>query len=249
MNFRDRLFRLATAVVCALLCSLLAIAPAVADDAEDEDAQEAEEAEQQQGERPDPPLRRNVYDAGSWSVGIDGLFSRTSTRVEFLDDQGQATDTTRFLRIDPWATVGIFDRFHVGAIVGFVSRRVAQDDATPSGENAMAVQPMAQYYLRVTSRLSVYGQLAPGMYFGRSERTIPSEDDEDESLDEEQTSTLGFVISTGLGINYRLSEGLQLRFGLTFNGLWGRESVDSLNQTLSSSTTNMGTNAGLRYTF
>ncbi len=245
MDSIDRLFRLAPAVFCALMCSLLATSPAVAEDGEPD----AEDAEQQQRERPDPPLRRNVYDAGNWSVGVDGLFSRTSTRVEFLDDQGQATDTTRFLRIDPWATVGLFDRFHVGAIVGFVSRRVAQQDATPSGENALAVQPLAQYYLRVTSRLSVYGQLAPGMYFGRSERTIPAGDDTDESLDEEQTSTLGFIISTGLGINYRLSEGLQLRFGLTFNGLWGRESVDAVNQTLSSSTTNMGTNAGLRYTF
>lgn len=199
-------------------------------------------------DRPDPPLRRPVYDAGRFSIGVDGVFSRTSARAELID-AGVARDTTRFFRIDPWLTVGVMDHFHVGLRSGFVSRRVTQEGGDASSDNAVAVQPTAVYFIRVTDRLGLYGEAAPGMYFGRSERTIPAEDEPGDVIEDEETSTLGFVITLGTGINYRLSDGFQLRFGFAYNGLWGRETVEAIDETLSSSTTNIGTTAGFRYTF
>ncbi len=237
----------ALSFVLALSCAggIAVLSPTVAVAQGDGDSASAA----QEAERPDPPLRRSVYDAGRWSLGIDGVFSRTSTNAEFLGDEGQANDTTRFFRVDPWVTVGVIDHLHVGAIVGFISRRLAHEGTDASSDNAFAVQPLAQYLVRMTPRLGAYGQLAPGMYLGRSERTIPGEDDDEDVITEETTNTMGFVLTVGAGVNYRLSEGLQLRFGLTFNGLWGRESVEATNETLSSSTTHLGMTTGLRYTF
>ncbi len=218
--------------------------------AEDNDNDEDQLYGEEEVERPDPPLRRPVYDAGRISLGVDGVFSRTSARAELLDS-GHATDTTRFFRVDPWVTVGVVDHLHIGLRSGLVSRRISQEGGDASSDNAIAVQPTAVYFVRVTDRFGLYGELSPGMYFGRSQRTIPPEEEGDDPLEDEQTNTLGFVITTGAGINYRLSDGFQLRFGLAFNGLWGRErvEVDGEEHSLSMGTTNIGTQAGIRYTF
>lgn len=244
-------FRLSVAffVACMAILSVPAIAAAENPFSSDDDTSEPEQRSAAPDHEPSALLRRTVYDAGRWSLGIDGFFSRTSTRADMIEEDGEMTDTTRFMRIDPWVTVGIIDQLHVGLIAGFVSRRLSTEIGDGTTDNAFAFQPMGQYYLPATPRLALYAQLAPGMYFGSSERTIFDPDNEEELLEDEDTSTLGFVLSTGIGLNYRLTEGLQIRFGLTFNGLWGRERVDATDDRLFTSTTNVGTNAGLRYTF
>lgn len=193
---------------------------------------------------PSALLRRSVYDAGRWSLGVDGSFSMTSSRIDLLDGD-VATDSTFFLRVDPQVSVAILSRFEVGLITGLVSRRLAREGGDSSTETAFALQPLARYHLPATPRLAVYGQAAPGYYMGRSTRFV----DIDGTEVDEQTSTRGFVLTIGTGVNYRLSNGLQLRFGLSFNGLWGRERIEAIGERLSTSTVNFGTAAGLRYTF
>ena len=248
----------AGAVCCALL--LLTSATATASEPVLASAESEAEAEERVREsaaphRPSTLLRRTVYDAGRWSVGVDGIFSMTSSRVELLDEeQREVTDSTRFLRIDPWVTVAVIDRVEVGLITGLVSRRLSQENADSSTDTALAFQPVGRYNLPVSHRIAIYGQLAPGFYLGRSQRTVPAQEEGDEPIENERTNTRGFVYSMGAGVNYRLTEGVQLRFGLAFNGLWGRESfsddsLDLADESLSTSTTNFGTSAGIRYTF
>ena len=194
-------------------------------------------------------LRRSVYDQGRWSLGIEGLFSRNSSRVELLEETEPATDTTRFMRVDPTVTVGVIDRLHVGLLLGFVSRRLAREGEESATETSYAIQPLIQYFLAVTPRLAGYLQGAAGYFRGGSERFVAGVDETGIPFGDVDTRTRGFVMSTGTGVSYRLSEGLQLRFGFKFNALWGRESADELEDRLSTATYNLGTTAGLRYTF
>lgn len=199
--------------------------------------------------QPSTLLRRSVYDSGRWSIGLDGNFSMTTSRVELLDDNGQATDSTLFMRLDPSVTVGVIDRLHVGLVFGIVARRLAQEDADPTTDTAIAFQPLVQYFIPVSRRVAIYTQAATGAYIGRSQRTVPAEEGSGTVIANERTRTRGFIMTVGAGINYRLTEGLQLRFGLAFNGIWGREAVETLDESLSASTTNLQTSTGIRYTF
>jgi hypothetical protein len=195
-------------------------------------------------------LRRSVYDTGRWSLGLDGNFSMTTSNVELMDDGGaQATDSTMFMRLDPWVTIGVIERLHVGLAIGVVSRRLAQETVDPTTDTAMVFQPMGQYFFPLSRRLAIYTQLATGAYIGRSQRAVPTDPDEPDRMVTENTRTRGFILTVGTGINYRLTEGFQLRFGLAFNGIWGREAIESIDESLAASTTNLQTSAGIRYTF
>ncbi len=232
--------RFSLALLIGLSFSLVA-APAFADD--DDSVNRPPEHD------PSALLRRSIYDPGRWSIGVDGMFSMTSSRVELLDG-GDAVDRTGFFRLEPQVSVVILPRFEVGLSTGLLIRRLARENADSASDIAFAPQPLVRYTIPATPRLAIYGQAGAGMFFGRSSRDIPVLG---ETLEDEQTSTRGFLLTTGMGINYRLSNGLQLRFGLKFNGLWGRESVDipreDIDESLSISTTNFGTSTGLRYTF
>lgn len=196
--------------------------------------------------RPSPQLQRPVYDSGRFSVGLDALFSRTTARTELVEDDRIAEDTTRFARVNGWLTIGVADGVHIGPLVGFVTRRVARRNGDPSSDDALALQPMVQYFLAMTRRLGLYGQLAPGLYVGQSERLVPVDDAPDRA---ERTRTRGFVLTLGAGVNYRVTNGFQFRLGVDFNGLWGREAADELGESLSSTTRNIATSIGVRYTF
>jgi opacity protein-like surface antigen len=194
-------------------------------------------------------LRRSVYSAARFSLTLDGMFSMTSSSVELLDG-GNATDRTAFFRLEPQATIAILPGLEVGVSVGMVARRLARENADSATDIAFAGQPLVRYHLPVSPRFALYGQAGAGMFLGRSSRDIPVLG---ETLEGEQTATRGFILTTGAGLNYRLGDGLQIRFGLKFNGLWGREAVviprEDINESLSISTTNFGTSTGLRYTF
>ena len=177
------------------------------------------------------------------------MFSRTTSRVELLDTAEPATDTTRFMRVSPSVTVGILDRLHFGLVTGLISRRLAREESDSATDLAYVIQPILQYYLPVTPRLAGFTQAGAGYFRGKSERFIDGENEFGQFIGEEDTRTRGLIVSAGLGISYRLSEGVQLRFGFSYNALWGRETVEALEDHLSTSTYNLGTNAGLRYTF
>lgn len=221
-------------------------------DAEDDDA-DAEPAPPVDNRRRAPVLRRRIYEAGNLTVGVDGAFSMTRSRVELLeDDVSEAVDSTRFFRLDPSMTVGIIDRLHVGLLIGIVQRRLAREGADSTSDTALAFQPVGRFFIPVSRTIAIYTDFAPGYFRGSAERIVPDPDDEDFDPDEVEptdTRTRGFLMTLGTGINYRLSEGLQLRFGLSFDGMWGRESIAEIDDRLSTSTTNLGTRAGIHYTF
>lgn len=207
---------------------------------------------------PSALLRRSIYDQGHWSLGIEGIFSMTSSRVELLREEGRASDTTLFLRLNPSVTVSVADGLHIGLVGGLVSRRVAREEAGSATERAYAVQPLLQYYLSFTPRIASYVQAATGYFRGGSERYVDEDDEHGFHIGERDTRTRGVIMTAGTGVSYRLSAGIQLRFGLSFNALWGRESFqpltgreleEELDDRLSTSTFNFGTTAGLRYTF
>lgn len=180
---------------------------------------------------------------------MDANFSMTTSTVELIETEGSVSDSTLFMRIDPWVSIGVIERLHVGLITGVITRRLAQDTLDPTTDLAAIFQPMAQYYFPISRRLALMTQLAMGAYIGRSQRSVPTDPDNPDRLVTEDTRTRGFILTAGLGMNYRLTEGLQLRFGLSFNGIWGREAVESIDENLSASTTNLQTTAGIRYTF
>lgn len=208
-----------------------------------------EEVEPRQRREPSQLLRRSIYDAGRFSLTFEGAFSQTTSRSEQLAG-GTAVDSTFFLRVDSQITLQLINRLEVGLIAGLVSRRLAQELGDAATDVGLALQPLIRYHLPVSPRAAIYAQAAPGFYLGRSTRDVLIDD---ELLEEEGTRTRAFVLSSGLGVNYRLSEGVQLRFGVGFNGIWGTERIEieeeNIEERLSVSTTNFGTTAGIRYTF
>ena len=252
-----------TVIALMALVSLLSIPSIVVAEEAPEDEGDAEMPEEEQEEREarsSTPghhmdgraalLREDIYESGRWSLGLDGLFNMTRTSVELLEDGADdEVDSTRFLRIDPSLMVTVVDRLAVGMIVGVVHRRFSQEVGQSSTETALAFQPSLRYYLPFTNRLAGYTQASMGYFRGSSDRFVNEEDPDGDTIGEVDTRTRGFALGMGLGVNYRLSDGLQLRFGLAFDGLWGRESVDELDERLSISTTNLGTSAGVTYTF
>ncbi len=228
------------------------------DELEEEQADEEEETQTERPpgasaeamERRSALLRDDIYESGRWTLNLDGIFNMTRSSVELLeDDADDAVDSTRFLRIDPSIMVTVIDRLAVGMIVGLIQRRLSQEVGQSSTETALSFQPAARYYMPFTQRLAAYAQGSMGYFRGRSDRFVNEEDAGGDTIGDVDTSTRGFALGLGLGVNYRLSDGLQLRFGLAFDGLWGRESVDALDESLSISTTNLGTSAGISYTF
>ena len=198
-----------------------------------------------------PVLRRPIYEAGSFTLGMDGAFTMTRSRVELLEeDVDEAVDSTRFFRLDPSLTIGVVDRLHIGLLTGIVQRRLAREGADSTTDTALAFQPVVRFFMPLSRTVAIYTEAAPGYFRGSAERFIPDEEtgliDPENAVD---TRTRGFVLSTGTGINYRLSDGLQLRFGLAFDGMWGRESIEEIDDRLSTATTNLGTRAGIHYTF
>lgn len=198
-----------------------------------------------------PVLRRPIYDAAAITIGVDGAFSLTRSNVELVDDdETEATDSTRFLRLDPSVTIGIIDRLHVGLLAGLVQRRLAREGAESATDTALAFQPVTRFFMPVSRTLAFYAQGAPGYFRGSSERPLTL-DKNGGDAEAHDTRTRGFILTLGTGINYRVSDGLQLRFGLSLDGMWGRESldVDGFDDSLSTSTVHLGTRGGLHYTF
>lgn len=228
--------------------------PVLASEA-DEDTTDDDPGAPVEERRRAPVLRRPIYEAGNLTVGLDGAFSMTRSRVELLDeDVDEAIDTTRFFRLDPSVTIGVVERFDLGLLTGIVQRRLAREGADSTTDTALAIQPIGRFFMPVSRTIAIYTEAAPGYFRGSAERIVPDPDDEEADFDSDEiepvdTRTRGFLLTLGTGINYRLSEGMQLRFGLSFDGMWGRESIEEIDDRLSTSTTNLGTRAGIHYTF
>ncbi|WP_158542309.1 outer membrane beta-barrel protein [Lujinxingia litoralis] len=196
----------------------------------------------------EPARLKSAFRAGRWNAGIDSSFARTSATNELPSGQ-EASDSTLFLRLDASVGVMVVKRLEVGANIGLLARRLNRDEAAAATETALTVQPMARYHMPMTDRFSTHVQLSLGPYFGGSSREVTVLEGTSAREVEERTSTLGFMLSTGLGVGYRVSEGLQIRFGVDMTWLWGRESIATLDESLSVKTTHLGTSAGLRYFF
>lgn len=190
----------------------------------------------------------SAFRTGRWNVGIDASFARTSASNE-LPSGRVASDATLFLRADGSVGVMVVKRLEVGANIGLLVRRLNRDDEAAATETAMTIQPMARYHLPMTDRFSTHVQVSLGPYFGGSTRDITVIEGDQQRRAEERTRTLGLITSTGLGVGYRVSEGLQVRFGVDMTWLWGRERLSTRDDSLRVTTTHVGTSAGLRYFF
>lgn len=190
----------------------------------------------------------SAFRTGRWNTGIDASFARTSASNELPSGQ-VASDATLFLRVDGSVGVMVVKRLEVGANIGLLVRRLNRDEEAAATETALTIQPMARYHLPMTDRFSTHVHVSLGPYFGGSTREITIVEGDQQRRAEERTRTLGLITSTGLGVGYRVSEGLQVRFGVDLTWLWGRERLSTSDTSLSVTTTHIGTSAGLRYFF
>jgi hypothetical protein len=93
-----------------------------------------------------------------------------------------------------------------------------------------------------------------GGYFGRSNRTLTVTETVEEGAAKtvdvnEQTSTAGFSVAGRVGAGYFFDPALQLQVTLDANWLIGRESIDSVDESLSTSTVHVGLGLALAYYF
>ncbi|RVU48511.1 hypothetical protein EA187_03485 [Lujinxingia sediminis] len=225
-------------VSLAMVVLLVSASPAIAQQQPPFDASDAQERNR----------LKSAFRTGRWNTGIDASFARTSASNE-LPSGRVASDATLFLRVDGSVGVMVVKRLEVGATIGLLVRRLNRDEEAAATETAMTLQPMARYHLPMTDRFSTHVQVSLGPYFGGSSRDITVVEGDQQLRAEERTRTLGLITSTGLGVGYRVSEGLQVRFGVDLTWLWGRERLSTSDDSLRVTTAHVGTSAGLRYFF
>jgi opacity protein-like surface antigen len=189
-----------------------------------------------------------LLDRGRLVLGGSGLLSYTNSSND-VSGGANRDNSTLFTRLTPSVGYFVMDRLEVSVTPGLMLRRLDRGSADASAELSWLMEVGARYHYPIFKRLSVYGGVGLGGYFGSSERTLRAEVDGSQQTLQESTDTLGLATTLNLGGGYMVARRVQLRLGLDMTWLVGQETAPSLEDDLSVSTFHLGLAAGVFYTF
>lgn len=180
-----------------------------------------------------------------WSAGLGTQLAYTGATNEVLSGDDES-NRTLYLTIAP--RVGFFpvENFEVGLGLGLLSQLAARESGDSTAQNNFFFEASAHYHIPVGSSFAIIPGLGLGGYFGSSSRTLVLADD---SEIDEKTSSRGFLLKGYLGVGYEPHPNWRLRSGIVVGGLFGSETVESQEATLSSTAVHVGLPVELSYLF
>lgn len=243
----------ALAAVFAVLTPRGAAAQAPPDPFEDYDRWKSGDGDQPRvatdaGEGYEPVGPWAGFNRGRWSVGGRTQFSYTGANNEIRDDKEESNNTFWF-RLTPSVTYTFMERIQASLSIGILSKAISQEQGQDSDETNFFFEASAYYHVPLNERLSFIPGAGLGFYVGSGSRALALTTDDQTTITEESTGTSGFSAALYLGVGYALSEQWQIRSGLAINGLIGSESIESSDESLSTSTAHIGLPIELYYTF
>lgn len=188
---------------------------------------------------------RLATEAGGWSTGGRVMLSYSSRKNEVADGQ-EESNSNLFIRFAPALNYFLVDEFQLGVAFGPMVTSLARPGTDDARELDWLVELTANYFLRSGERFAFAPGIGVGVFFGSSDRKLILESGDEVS---EATSTLGVAVSGYLSAVYQLSKTVQIRSGLAFTGLIGRESIDSESSNFSTRSMHLGFPVELFYTF
>lgn len=198
--------------------------------------------------RPAPPSVQMVRE-GALLLGAGMVFNFTNATNE-LEEGGEATNSTYFLKLNPSLGYFISDNIEIGAAAGLVARELDRGDGETTTDNAWFLSLTGRYFQPFTNAFSLYAGGSIGGAFGGSSRGLPVVDAEGrDRILTEQTDTSALMLGADLGAAYMIRPRLQLRASIDLSWLSGSESITSLPKDLSVSSVNTGLGIGLHGVF
>lgn len=204
--------------------------------------------QQGQAQAPAPEPVVPLLEQGRLVLGGSGLLSYTNSSND-VSGGANRDNSTLFTRLTPSVGYFVLDRLEVSVTPGLMLRRLDRGSQDASAELSWLMEVGARYHYPVHKRLSVFGGLGIGGYFGSSDRTLQATIEDETQTLEESTDTLGLSTTLNLGGGYMVTRQVQLRLGLDMTWLVGQESASSLEKDLNVSTFHLGLAAGVFYTF
>ena len=244
------------AAALSALCAALLIprtAAAQPDPFEDYERWKDGEADPAQAALAEPPPEEAVgpwrgFKQGTFTVGGRLQLSYTGTNNEVLEGVDESNNTY-FFRLTPSVSYAPIDRLQVTVSAGVLSKSVAQEAGQDSDETNFFLEAAAHYQFPMGQRFSFIPGLGLGFYLGSGSRDLLLTRSGNTSLTEESTTTSGFAAALYLGVGYALTEQWQIRSGLSLNAMFGSESIDSSDASLSTSTAHIGLPIEIFYAF
>lgn len=198
--------------------------------------------------RPRAPLVQSARE-GTIFVGAGVVFNFTNATNE-LEEGGEATNSTYFLKLNPSVGYFITDNIELGAAAGLLARELDRGDGETTTDNAWLISVTGRYFQPFSNAFSLYAGGAIGGAFGGSSRGLPVVDAEGrDRILTEQTDTSALMLGADVGAAYMIRPQLQLRASVDLTWLTGSESITSLNKDLSVSTVNTGLGIGIHGAF
>lgn len=193
------------------------------------------------------PERLEV-ERGQWIVGALTTISYTSSSNGTL--AGDVDNSTLFMKIGPSVGYLVLDRVEVGMGLGMMLRRLGREgDESATGVD-WSLEAYGRYHLPLEGRFSLMPNARVGVYTGSSSREVSLVTSQDQVRRvNEETSTLGLLVTAALDVGYMLTDSVQMRVGLGLSGVWGTEQVTSQDTSFWGSTYNVGLGLGVDYHF
>lgn len=201
-----------------------------------------------QAAQPAAELDRLEVEQGQWILGALTTLSYTSSSNGTL--AGDVDNSTLFMRLGPSVGYLVLDRVEVGMGLGMMVRRMGREGGESATGLDWSLEVYGRYHLPLEGRFSLMPNARVGVYTGSSSRevSIVTSQDEVRRINEE-TSTLGLIVTAALDVGYMITDHVQMRAGLGLSGVWGTERVTSQESSFWGSTYNVGLGLGVDYHF
>jgi hypothetical protein len=191
---------------------------------------------------------------GNFLFGASTNFSFTTATNELVTpDQGsnQKTNATLFWVLNPELGYFLSDNFQLSINLGVLLRRLQREGDEGNTERSWLANLGVKYHINLNEDFSIIPGAGIGMYFGSSTRRLITADPMTNMprIFDEPTSTFGLDIWSQLMFGYLVGTNTELQAGVQFRFLYGTETIDSQNRSLSASTLNTGLALNLTYYF
>lgn len=194
------------------------------------------------------PALPAVAQPGQWRVSAMTTLGYTSSSYETT--LGEVTHSNMLWRVMPSAGLMLVERIEVGLSPGLMVRRLAREDDEGATSVDWSLEAYGRYHLPLEGRFSFVPGLRVGVYTGSSTRDVALADAQGRLQQvNEQTSTLGTLLTLSADLGVKLTDDWGARGGLGMTGIWGRERIESQDRSFWSATYHVSFGLGVDYLF